>query len=1061
MRTFVLCVVLVAGVPALGQTPVINEYMSANATVIADDDGDYSDWIELYNPSVFAYSLVGCYLSDDADEPLKWRFPAGLIRGRSYLLVWASDKNRVSEGGELHTNFKIASEGEPLIFTAANGVTRLDLAPAAVLATDRSYGRLPDGAASWVHFASPTPAGPNAEGDPLVPAPKFSAEPGLYAASVVLAIADDDPQALITYTLDGSEPAESSPRYTAPLMLTDRRGAPAVLALIPTNFVQGTHASWRPPRGEIQKLNVVRARAFRAGCAPSAVATGSYLVSDHLATDCPLDVVSVVTPAPNLFADDIGIYVPGDTYAEGWVLTGNYFQEGDAWERPGHLELFSGRETLISQDVGLRIHGGWTRYYPQKSLRIYARSAYGESAFAYPLFPDLPYTSYQRFLLRNAGDDWGLCGFKEAAIHVIIGPLGLETMSSRLATHFINGEYWGITDIRERIDRYYINRRFGVPEDDVVILENNATIDEGVSGDNTGYLALRNYVLTADMTSPASLEWVRQRMDIENYLTYVTAEIYCRNTDWPENNTRYWRRRLAQNDLQAPPGHDGRWRWIFYDADSGFSTVETNTLVRSTDPAGPNGENPWSTQLLRGLLRSPTFANAFINSFADHMNSTFMPARVIAIVDTFATACAPAIPAYYNRWDVTQNWAVQVQQLRHFATNRPAIQRQHLIDYFHLVGTADVRVDVSVGFAGKVQVNALVIDENLPGLPDPADPYPWTGIYFRGVPVTITAVANPGYRFLRWREDDDPQPSRVVLPGTTPAVLTAVFGRDAPDRQLVHYWHFNALPSGTLASVPSDLSLVGGPAITYAGTGNGYLDRVTGTALNAIPAQPAGYGLRVRNPSHLRQLLIPLPMSGYREPILSLAGWRSTNGAQDVWLEYSLDAAGIRWTSLSAVRHPAEEPVVMTWDFAGIVGVANNPEFRVRLRFGGTNASGDEGNTRWDNLRLEARAGVEVDVPAPSATSAILSLSSYPNPFNPATIVTYAVTTGEPHVLDVFDVRGRRVRVLARGEGHGEGPRQVTWDGRDDDGRLVPSGSYVLRLNAGGRALARVIQLVR
>lgn len=524
-RPLLAALVLLASSGA-AQTPLINEFMGSNASTIADDDGDYSDWLELHNPVQAPFDLTGCYLSDDAGNPLRWRFPASSVPPQGFLLVWASGKDRQSAGGDLHTNFAISAGGEPLLLTAADGQTLLDQSPATALAADVSYGRLPDGAPNWAYFGVSTPGTANISGLQFLAPPVFSHPPGFHAGALSLALTAADPEAAITYTLDGSEPTLQSPVYESPLLLDSRAGEPNVLSLIPTNRVLSGFTAWRPPRGEVLKINVVRARAFRRGFAPSAVTTGSFLIGGDLPAQLPLPVVSLATARANFFANDIGIYVPGATYIPGDVWSGNYYQEGDAWERPVHIELFDAQGArLLAQDAGARIHGGYSRHFPQKSLRLYARAEYGASQFEAAVFPALPYTAYKRLLLRNSGNDWGRTGFKDLAIQTMVAGMGFDTQAGRPVIHFIDGEYWGLANLRERYDRHYIVRRWGVAEDEVVMLENNAEVDEGLPDDNATYLALRSYVAGGDMTQPQAMTFVAERMDVDNFIAYVTAEI--------------------------------------------------------------------------------------------------------------------------------------------------------------------------------------------------------------------------------------------------------------------------------------------------------------------------------------------------------------------------------------------------------------------------------------------------------------------------------------------------------------------------------------------------------
>ena len=130
--------------------------MSSNGATIADEDGEFEDWIEIYNYGTTTVNLNGFGLSDQTDNAFKWTFPNIELAAKEYIIVWASDKNRISDKEKLHTNFKIKSGGEAVILTSASG-TRLNESPAVALATDASYGRIPNGTGNWTFLDTPTP----------------------------------------------------------------------------------------------------------------------------------------------------------------------------------------------------------------------------------------------------------------------------------------------------------------------------------------------------------------------------------------------------------------------------------------------------------------------------------------------------------------------------------------------------------------------------------------------------------------------------------------------------------------------------------------------------------------------------------------------------------------------------------------------------------------------------------------------------------------------------------------------------------------------------------------
>ena len=354
---------------AMAQALVINEVMSSNSVTLADENGEYPDWLEIYNPGTTAVTLTGFGLSDDPANPMKWVFPAGTIQAKKYLIVFCSDYSGTSDFAHLHTNFKISASGETLLLSDGSGnLINQFVSPA--LPPDVSIGRQPDGSGTWVYFSQATPgASNNTTGyTGITEAPQFSQTGGFYTSGVTISISEPTPGAVIKYSLNGSEPTMSSATYVSPI--------------------------------NINSTKVLRARAFKTGYINSSITTCSYLINiSHT-----LPVFSISTDSANFFDWNTGIYVLGPNASKTEPYYGaNYWQE---WEKPIHIELFEpDGQSGFSIDAGVKIAGGWSRINPEKSLAIYARGKYGYNEIAYKLFPDLPISSYQSFMLRNGGQD--------------------------------------------------------------------------------------------------------------------------------------------------------------------------------------------------------------------------------------------------------------------------------------------------------------------------------------------------------------------------------------------------------------------------------------------------------------------------------------------------------------------------------------------------------------------------------------------------------------------------------------------------------------------------------
>lgn len=990
-------------VEAQGPTPVvINEFMASNSQTLADEDGDFSDWIELYNRSSQPVSLAGVGLSDTSSTPFRWVLPTIDLAPGQHLLIWASGKNRATPGSPLHTNFSISAGGEPLLLTHP-AAGQWDATAPLALAADISYGRQPDGADPWFYFARPTPGSSNSASpgySEILAPPLFSRQGGFYTAAFDLTLSSATPGAQIIYTLDGSLPdpanlagqtysyKNSFPQnpgdpfgpllsdsfrtqpYSGPLAIVDRSAAPDKLTQKSSTY---DFAPTYFPQQPVFKGTVVRARVIKPGALPSPVSTHTYFVTPQGRARYSLPVVALSIPEDVLFDYDDGIYTAGVLF-DGWrsanptaaaspASDANWHRRGDQHEYPAHFELIEpGSSTAaLSQGVGVRVHGNATRAFRMKSLRLYARSSYGASSIAYPIFPDQSLDTYYRLILRNSGNDFGYAMFRDAAIQAIVAPLSFDTQAYRPAALFINGEFWGIHNIRERLDKHYVGEVYGVDRDNIDLLEDWGVVEEG---DNLHYVALLNYIRSNGAAGEAQYRHIETQMDVDNYTDYQIAQIFSRNTDWPGNNIAYWRLRTNAYQPGAPLGHDGRWRWMMFDTDFGFgleggpTAYAHNTLAFATEPGGVAWPNPdWSTFLLRSLLTNDTFRQHFITRFADLLNTVFLPQRVVSIIDGMKQTIEPQMPEQIARWSKPSSlstWQNQIGIMTEFANQRPGFQRQHIRDQFGIAGDFSLTVDVSDAAQGYVRVNTIPLLGSTPGVP--AAPYPWTGVYFQGIPVELQAIARPGYRFAGWQGLPEGTPALTVQTFTANVAVQALFEPvPEPTPVLLHYWHFNDLPSGTLSQVPADFTLLAGAAITYPGAGAGYMDRVTdgGSALNVRMGQPAAHALRVRNPSDARELILALPTTGYRNVVLRYAMVRTDNGAQEQRLFYRTSAAA-EWTPFGAALTVTPNYQLVEFDFSAVAGANDNPEFAVRILFGGAAAGGSSGNNRFDNITVDA-----------------------------------------------------------------------------------------------------------
>ncbi len=929
---------------------------------------------------------------------VRWQWPDGTmdepISGEH--LFWP-------EPAPLHTNFSISADGEEIILTHVQG-ERMDEIPPVEIPTDISYGRTPDGSENLLFFAQPTPGTANSETgyNEMLSPPEFSHTGGFYGSPFQLTLSTDQSGTTIVYTLDSSLPATEnltgttyryknqyrqnpgssagpfltrsfqSHTYSSPLEIYNRSGEENQVSSISTTY---DHNPWYLPNYRVEKAMVVKARAEKEGALPSETVTHTYFVTENGRNPYTLPVISFSAQEDALFDYDKGIYTAGSDF-ENWRsayphanadggTTANYHRRSDEWEYPAGFEFFDNQGTkTLGQSIGFRIHGGWSRAASLKSLRIYARNEYGDSHLNYPFFSDEPYDAYKRLILRNSGNDFWYTYFRDAALQEMIKHMNVEIQAYQPSVLYVNGEYWGMQNIRERLDQHYLARKFNIPDDQVDILEGNASVAEG---ENSHYNQTIEYIRQNGVENETNYEYIKTRIDTESFIDYMLSEIFMVNTDWPGNNIKYWRYRTNEYLPGAGAGRDGRWRWMVYDTDFGFGLYNandftTNMLEFATRANGSDWPNPdWSTFLFRKLLENNRFKNEFITRYCDQLNSALRYDEVQKIIRTMKAAIEPEMEKHIQRWGAPSDmssWNYQVNVMLNFAVHRPNYARGHMRSFFKLESDYQITVDVSDSNHGLVKVNTLPIQKETKGIPE--QPYPWQGKYFKKLPLRLEAVPADGYKFVRWESASGTFEEEILeLAPENDQRFTAIFEKSTHTETLVHYWNFNEPetllnPTFTLltAEIHPELHTSGDSEITFA-TGQGF------AAENARFGDEAGAHLRVNYPLNV-SLTFDVPTTGFSEIKMKYETRRSGQGAGKQIVEYS--ANGTAFIPFTELVIKDDDPEFVLLDFSEIEAAGNNPAFKIRIRFDQAEG-GTAGNNRFDNVTLEGIPGDDVNLP--------------------------------------------------------------------------------------------------
>lgn len=986
---FVGLLLPLAGINA--QQLFINEFLADNVDDITDEYGDHDDWIEIYNGGDDSVNVAGLYITDDLSEPLKWRISSldstrTTIPPNGFLILWADGTPTQSL---IHLGFRLSANGEAIGLYDADSSRYIDSLSFGPQTADISQGRQPDGGPVWNFFNETTPgAANNTNGNfGFTETPQFSVHGGMFNNSVSLELSCTDTNAVIYYTLNSSTPTTSSAVYDSALT--------------------------------IDTLTTLRAVAIAPGYLPSPVVTHTYLLN----FPSTIPVISLVTDSSHI-----------------WGPTGIYNNRSANWEKPVSVELFeSDGETGIRQNGGIKIHAPDSR--PQQSFRIYARDSYGDSYFRYRLFPDKPITLFKRFVLRNGGNDGSQLGVKshmrDAIMHVLYRQENIANISAgyRPSHVFLNGNYWGLYNIRERQDEHFIETNYGSSNIDLLERAFNFPGNRNaIVGNWTEYNLLEAFAEENDLNDPANFAQIETMMDVENFRDYWIYEIFAGNFDWLSNNIRMWRPRTP----------DGIFRWMMWDLDHGlglpfqnYGVPSWNTLEWATDTTGVRVENGKNTLLIRSLLENDQFRHGFINRFGDLLNTTFSTAHTHQVVDSLKNILLPEMPLQIEQWGHAMTfWEEGVLGVKFYLQKRPGFVKQHIMSKFGLDDSISVNLAVSPPGSGHVRINTLSLNS-----------YPWEGIYFKDVPITFRANPLPGYRFVGWSAGPKPD-SQVFLAALSHDLeMTALFEADTSQTDLpplvINEINYAASPEFDTKdwvelynTQPNELDVSG-----WFFQDNNTSDRFVFPIGSIIPA--SGYAILSRDSIDFRQFF---PGEGkiYGEIDFGLSSqgehlqlFDSASNLIDE-LTYGINApwpvaANGGGPTLELLNSSRDNDLAENWQASREIG----------------------GSPGWENSTLVGIPERENGLPATLRLS-----QNYPNPFNPQTTVAYALPAIGDVDLAVYDILGRKVVQLVR-EKQNAGFYQVLWDGKNHLREQAGSGIYIYRLTVNGINRYRKMILLR
>jgi hypothetical protein len=746
---------------------VINEFTAANYDHLDFDtniDVSYEDWVELYNSSGSTVDLSGFWLSDKIDIPQRWSFPSGTLIGPGeYMLVVLSGLADVSpyEFGYLNSNFKILqSEGEEIVFSNPDGsvIEYFDFDDIGVNAMNHSHARATDGGDLWQICTSPTPEGSNQGpyGDGYSPMPTMDLGPGFYEGSITVSIASTDQDALIYYTVDGSEPSSGDLLYSGPLNITTTTPLRAI-AISPDPSIL-----------------------------PSLVATNTYFLNTE-----PHSVPVLALTAEN-FENILGTDI---------VSVAELFDEDGVFVSKAHGQSNE--------------HGADSNAFLQRGFDFVTKDQLGfDHHLTHDFFHNTDRTEYQRLIFQAGGTDHYPSPYFYETMHMrgmlanqlsIKSGLDIDARSDAFCVLYVNGIYHGLYSMREKVDdpdyfKYYYDQQ-------------ETTVDyiKTWGGTWNEYGTSENWQEVVDFTANNSLEgdaefdWVAGQVELSSLIDFYILQTYLVNINWMQYDHSWWRGYNSQ-------GGALKWRFSLWDMDDLFWGINYTTMNQTT-PTGlpcffltqgnPGGQG--HVPLVDSLFQNAEFESMYVNRYLNLVNTHFSCENVNLLIDSIENVMIPEMDRHVELWGGSvEEWQAHIQLGRDFMDQRCDDVIAALIDTcWYIEPIPEYYSSIAINGIGTVLVNGVSITQN-------DSPYEFL---FTGANDTLFLEAvNDMGQFISWESligetiIDEPENPILNIPMTEDLALTANFG--FPDEILDlenHYFDIFPNPAQNSISIRSTL----------------------------------------------------------------------------------------------------------------------------------------------------------------------------------------------------------------------------------------------------------------
>ena len=709
---------------ASAQTLKINEIMQSNVETIMDDIHEFPDsWVELYNPSDQAVNLKDYQISNKNKVKKAWQLPDKTVAAKGYVIIYCDKEGK--EDNRLHADFRLESgKGCTVyLFTNQEVVDSLPADMKKMPAPDIAFGRKTDGGEQWGYQLTATPGEANCgnicEAKHILGAPVFSEQGRVSSTnssvSLTLSLPEDAPEgAYIVYTTDGREPQPSDAAVEQPKTVSLN----------------------------ITKTTVVRAKVCCDGWLSPMSSAQSYIFHPRTMT---IPIFSVQTNDKYLNDAAIGLFANNNSKED---------KKLHDWRRPVNIEFFpaEGENSAFNQLGETRIQGGQSRGNALKSMVFYANKRFDpdHKRFSYEFFPDQKpgITEFKSFSLRDGGNDFGDLYFRDLIIQRTMAKnVDLDWQAGHSAVLYINGEYMGMLNIRERSNEDNIYSNYDGLEDLDLIEISHEKInnvdqfeEEFKEGDEVFYNNFKAFYSEKGHSMAEYEQWI----DVNEYLNVIAMNFFYGNIDFPCNNLVFWR----PND-DAEVDLPKRFRVIVKDTDFGLGLYGRQNNFNFIDllynPSNYPNDN-WAfttpaTTLLKNMLEDADIRDLFIDKCCIFMGDFMNGKGTGATIDLIKEEAMEEFVAHRDKYNPGWGWwsdnrgeiTNKFNDAKNWAEGRPNYFYQHIGNQWNLGTPRTLTINKTKKIAAEITFNGIKLSGNV-----------FDGKYFKNRTISLSATVTEG-----------------------------------------------------------------------------------------------------------------------------------------------------------------------------------------------------------------------------------------------------------------------------------------------------------------------------